>query len=519
MSSPLRNLASSGPVLPTERRSLPQPPRRVEFAVTPFVQGEIYASRKAEILARLKCVRFKGLGLDTALHESVSTLVSRDVGERGSRPRWLVNAVRNALGFIAHDVMLRDLVRRPTLTIALHGCDSSDGQVWVLTDKSRKTVEDQLANVIGASPYAALELDMGARVSLSSLPRRILTYLRLYRKTFQRFVTHPFTKNHVLARNAIWAGDVADQARELFARHRPLALFFYRDLATVPNALMQTARACGIPTYSTQHAVHPRFAGRDTRVGNIVFENSGSDTYICWGEFSRTQMRRYFRQSGTERRLLIDGRPTSPGEQQLRIDKASRQKVRSDRLIVSLMGLRHEEENLAVVQAAMEVARRRGYRITVRPHPALDRGKYQTLVDSLAAVDAVEAELTDSRTSVQSEYSTHSLGVTGLTSTYYENLFFGIPVVFYDCGIELEEELPRVLPGVYGADALDEQITSIQSMTWAEWYAAADPVCERVYNRKCMEFGPRESMIELVRRDAGQLVSQMSAASWRTARP
>ena len=222
-------------------------------------------------------------------------------------------------------------------------------------------------------------------------------------------------------------------------------------------------------------------------------------------------MSAHFRKNGVDRRLLVHSRPTSTGEQQLWIDKASRQKVRPVRLIVSLMGLRHEEENLAVVRAALDVAGRRGYGVTVRPHPALDRGKYQGFLGRLSAVDGVPVELTDSRTSVQSQYSEHSLGVTGLTSTYYENLFFGVPVVFYDCGIELEEQLPRVLPGVDGADTLDQQVASIESMTWAEWYTAADPVCQSVYNRKCMEFGTGDSMIEFLLRDADRLAATITA--------
>ncbi len=369
-----------------------------------------------------------------------------------------------------------------------------------------------MTNIIGGSPYVALEYDLRGRPAGWGFLRRLLRYAGLFPRCFVPFASNPFGSVHKLAVQVLAAGEIAAEARRLMAEGRPGALFLFRDFQGTANTLVQVARVAGVPTYTTQHSIHPQFSGRFDRVGNVLLENSLSDTYVAWGPFSERQMLDFHERCGRKLRVLLDTRPTAPEERQLDMDKASNQRIEVHEVVVSLMGLRYEAENAALLHLVAQLAGDRGHPIKARPHPSLDFSKYEAFLSDLEREHGVDAELTDSRASAQSRYTPHSLGVTGITSTYFENLFFGIPVLVLDHGHTVVEPLPRVLPGFKTAEELASQVEAVEAMTWAEWYAKADPVCVEVYNRPCLEFGPRRSMIDLVRQDAGLASDEPSPA-------
>ena len=343
---------------------------------------------------------------------------------------------------------------------------------------------------------------------LVSVPKPLSQIQRSTRWLLQGLSPRPsfggfgFSLNHNLVVEAIRAADVSDQVRGVISQHRPKAILIYRDFPSTSNAIVQVAQANYIPVYTTQHSVTPEFTGKNYRAGNLEIENSFSETLVCWGEFTRSQRARYLEKEGRSTRLLVYCRPTSPEERQLSIDKSSLEKIKIDELIVSLMGLRHEEDNAALLRLVFEFASDKPCQVKIRPHPALSNEKYLAYIDHLKETCRVDAVLTDSRATVQSSYTERSLGITGLTSTYYDNLLFGIPVVFFDYNIQLVEALPRVLPGVTSSEELLQQVNLIESLTWSDWYQRADAVCKSVYGRKCMDFESPQSMLDFVRADA-----------------
>lgn len=469
-----------------------------------FIQGETYRTRKREGLGKLKGAQFNGLRLEPVLANDICSYITADVGGNVSRTRLAFRFAKGFLGHVRRNWLLRDLAKQATLEIDIHSCPGLDRQVWVLNEPGQRlTVESQFLNILGDSRYVSLEVALDQPVKASQLFGRISQYLKLFFKCYQRFQGAPFGWNHNLVMQAIWASDIANRARELFPKQKPQALFAHRDfIGRTTSALIQVAQAHDIPTYSTQHSIQPEFTGKNERLGNAVFENTCSDVYVCWGEFSRAQMLKSVVKQSRRQRMLVYGRPTSSDEQQFDIDKTSREKIQIEELIISLMGRRHEEDNAGLLHLVSKLTKHKKWRVTVRAHPALQTDKYKAYVEYIKEQNGVDIELTTARTSVQSEYTEHCLGITGLTSTYYENLFFGIPVVFYDHNIEMVDQLPRVLPGVTSPEELAEQVNLIESTSWLEWYKKADRVCESVYNRKCLDFQPRESMIEFIRADA-----------------
>ena len=477
----------------------------MDLPLTRFNQGDRYRARQAEALRRFEGRRFQGLELAPVLYDDVSSRVGEDVAGPGRGLGFALRFLRGMATYVFRGILVADLTRMPALTLSQHGCDSPRGQVWVLMDHSRKSVETQLTNIIGGSPYVALEYDLRGKPTGVGFFRRLLRYGGLFPRCFVPFASDPFGSVHKLAVQALAAGEIAAEARMLMAEGRPGALFLYRDFPAISNTLTQVAREAGVPAYSTQHAVNAQLSGDYRRAGNVVFENSHADVHIAWGEFTKRQMADCDERHHRDRRLLLDARPTAPEERQLDMNKASTERIEVTEIVVSLMGLRHEAENAALLKHVAQFAGDRGHLIKVRPHPSLDFRKYEAFLNDLGRDHGVVAELTDSRASAQSRYTPHSLGVTGLTSTYYENLLFGIPVLMFDYGYTLVEPLPRVLPGFSTAEDLASQVETVEAMTWAEWYAKADPVCVEVYNRPCLDFEPRGSTIDLVRRDAGLL--------------
>lgn len=478
----------------------------MDLPLTLFNQGDRYKTRQAKVLGRFDGKRYQGLDLGPVLYDYVSSRVTEDVAGPGRGLGFVLRFLRGMATYVLTGRLVADLARRPTLTLLNSRCDSPKGQVWVRMDHSRKTVETQLTNIIGGSPYVALEYDLHGRAAGVGFLRRLLRYASLFPRCFVPFASDPFGSIHKLAVQALAAGEIAAEARRLMAEGRPSAVFVYRDFPSISNTLVQVAHAAGIPAYSTQHAIHPQFSGDYRRAGNGVFENSHASVYIAWGEFSKRQMADYDQRHHRDRRLLLDARPTAPEERQIDMDKDSTERIEVGEIVVSLMGLRHEAENVALLKIVAQFAEGRGHSIRVRPHPSLDFRKYEAFLSDLG----VAAELTDSRATAQWRYTPHALGVTGLTSTYYENLFFGIPVLMFDYGYTVVEPLPRVFPGFKTVEELAAQVETVEAMTRAEWYAKADPICVEVYSRPCLDFEPRESMIDLVRRDAGLLSEEPS---------
>ena len=485
-----------------------------DFTITRFNQGETYRSRTVEALRKLKGVRRRGLELDTVLREAVCGRISEDAGPTGFRLRYYLRLMSGLLHLVSRNRILSDLASRPTLTVDSDRQIIDGSHVWVLVTSSRKAVDAQLSNAVGGSDYAALRVDPPRRARRIPSGPRVLQYAGILRRCFVPFRSiNPLLPNHDLAMEAMWSGDMAEQARELFDRHRPKALFIHRDFRSICSVLIQVGRERGIPTYTTQHSVTPQFAGSNYRVGNVDFENSHSDTFVCWGEFNRCQRERFLERTGQRMRLLVHCRPTSPEDRQLSVDKSSGERIAIRELIVSLMGLRHEEDNRALLDMVFGFVESRPYTVTIRLHPSLSREKYSAYIEDLSDRHGVRMEITDGKSTPRSTYTEHSLGITGLTSTYYEDMFFGVPVVFYDHGIQLEEELPRVLSGVTSSEELGKQVGMIEAMTRREWYQRADPVSHHVYSRACMDFEPRESMVDFISADVDSISKTPATAS------
>ena len=467
-----------------------------------FNEGPAYVSRMADATARLAGARYKGLALDSVLFYAVSHAITDDVSEKRKWPAHLALAVKGFLGEMRRNRILRDVASGPTLRLLEAFGGGTDQQLWVFTDRSRATVDAQLRRVIGDAPHAELETGEPRSVPARRLGGRILTYMRLFIRCAQPFRSDTFSRNHALAMTALWAGDLAEQTRALIRQSRPSALFIYRDTTTEGSVLVQVAKEQGIPTYSTQHAIFPEMQANHDRVGpDLVFNNTSAAAYVCWGEFARRQMASLPGSRAGSRRLLVHSRPTSPAEQQLVVDKDSTATIRVGEILVSLAGLRQEEENAAILRLAIQLAHRRSLSVSVRPHPSLNRAKYARFVEQLGVQYPATVEVTDSRVDIHPTYTPSVLGLTGMTSMYYENLFFGIPVVFYDHEPDVWKPLPRVIPGVRTLEALNEQVDRVEAMTWQQWYELADPLCELMYNRRCGDFTARESMIDLVRAD------------------
>ena len=180
----------------TETASESQPTDdAADIQTTPFNQGDTYRARKAQGLGKLKHIRFKGLELEPILHSSICNYISEDVGADTSWPRLQLRFAKGVLAYIRHNKFLGDLIKRPTVKVNLHSCSTPDDQVWVLMDRSRRTVESQLMRVIGDSPYVSLDVEPARRYTAFPSPSRVIQYINLYWTCYQHFNLNPFSPN------------------------------------------------------------------------------------------------------------------------------------------------------------------------------------------------------------------------------------------------------------------------------------------------------------------------------------
>ena len=121
----------------------------------------------------------------------------------------------------------------------------------------------------------------------------------------------------------------------------PNGIFAIKDFQRFENALMQIANLKGIPTFTTQHSVHHCFAGKNSRIGNLIFMNGAAKNVLCWG----TAVQKSYKKYCPERNYITSTANLRPNVKEPKDENKDNVSNKENIFLLALGGRRHECEN------------------------------------------------------------------------------------------------------------------------------------------------------------------------------
>jgi len=319
--------------------------------------------------------------------------------------------------------------------------------------------------------------------------KRLLEFLYLLKLC--RSSAYTWSKTVANARLAMNAVDLKND----FLRYTlPKAVFAMKDFQRFENALIQIANLNRIPTFTTQHSVHHCFTGKNTRIGNIIFMNGVAKNVLCWGTAVQKSYKKYF----PGRNYITSTANLRPNmnEQKDEYKKTESEKVNV--FLLALGGLRHECENFKLLVLGKQLDEElKDALFIIRLHPTIDKNKYQNVLNNLKFNNKLR--LQHRHKDYSWNYPKKTIGITGLTGAYYELLYLGYKVIYYDHGYELYNPLPRVLKPVVDYYDLKQQVLKCKNLSSFTWNKYAEPILKQTLNLSVRE-APSRGVIDEIQK-------------------
>lgn len=315
--------------------------------------------------------------------------------------------------------------------------------------------------------------------------RRVKTFLNLV--GCLRSSVYPFSVAVHFARIAVDAMDLKEAFKRIYPQYRPTALLSMKDFNGLENAIVQIARQLGVPTFTTQHAVHHFFSGKNSRAGNLVFTNVAAANILCWG----TVTQRIYESHNPDKRCILSCATLRPPVTGARVNSGG---ATGQVFVFALGGRRHLPENDQLLDLMRSLDENISPAVFyLRPHPTLDVTRYDNAIKAWRFRNPVHIQ--DTRTTFLYDYPADAICVTGLSGTYYDLLYLGYRTLFYDFGYELLVPLPRVFPPVRTRSDLIAQVQECARLDATEWADKATPVLRETLNLGILE-PRRQGLVE-----------------------
>ena len=84
-------------------------------------------------------------------------------------------------------------------------------------------------------------------------------------------------------------------------------------------------------------------------------------------------------------------------------------------------------------------------------------------------------------------YSKGTIFITGLSGTYYDALYLGYKVIFFDFNYSIKKKLPRVMPGFKNSMELINQIEKCEKINQSKWKKKANVILLNTLGLKMQE--------------------------------
>jgi hypothetical protein len=268
---------------------------------------------------------------------------------------------------------------------------------------------------------------------------------------------------------------------QLWVTQKPLAILSLKDFSGVENAIIQIANTRKIPTFTTQHAVHHIFKGKNYRGSDIVLKNIVSTNIFCWGEYICDIIKTYYPNKAN---IILSSANFIPKLS----DKLDDVNAYNSSYVFALGGRNHFDENIKLINFAKIIdSYYSNIILYFKFHPTdtyeiYNETLYQDAFNNYVVIYDINSK------SREYSYPLNSIIITGMTGVYYEFLYLGYKVLTYDYRYEMLVDMPRALPPFTNLNELLSQLRLIKNIPKNDWIIRANLVL-----RKCMNISINET--------------------------
>jgi hypothetical protein len=177
----------------------------------------------------------------------------------------------------------------------------------------------------------------------------------------------------VMANLLTWAGEIEKHSGALLDHKAMVTLF---DADVYESILVQFFRLHGIPTATFQHGHFNASSKRENGFEEIgaAFEGFVSDRFLAWGEYTKNEA---IRNGVDPAKILCTGSAKFIGYEGT---GPSTHAGKVFGIVMNGIGVLNETMNIDMIRTANEVAEKRNMKYLLKPHPASDMSKFESII-------------------------------------------------------------------------------------------------------------------------------------------
>ena len=189
-------------------------------------------------------------------------------------------------------------------------------------------------------------------------------------------------------------------------RHRFRKLVVFADMQPIDFLLCCICRRLGRPSATMQHGLYVDYQSLDN-VNRVNYLNHSADVFMAWGRVTEQLILKYHPQA----KVAVTGHPLA--EKGAHTDRLH---SRISTLLVILDQPIFDEQNQQLIRYASAVAKNKGLRLFVRPHPNTDITKFKQVSEAMLTFGGIAPD---------------TLYIGHTSTLLYEMLFAGAPIARY----------------------------------------------------------------------------------------
>jgi len=253
--------------------------------------------------------------------------------------------------------------------------------------------------------------------------------------------------------------------------NKPSAILSLKDFQRYENAIIQKSNLLKIPTFVTQHTVHPNYIGKNERGGNLVFFNSEAKNILLWGNFLKQSYKQYH----NDKKFYFSKNFILPYGKKIILRKKKG-------ILFFFGSKRHIYENLSMIKLLFKNKTyfKENFEIFIKLHPAISSTLFNKYFKKYLAEYDYKI-LLSKNVSNKILVNSNLFAVTGLSGSYYDCIYLGLKTLFFDYGIELSNKLPRVTNNLKLNSNLKTKLFELEKIPNKQWKKKSDNILKKVW--------------------------------------
>lgn len=342
----------------------------------------------------------------------------------------------------------------------------SESKILILTSPSIRLEHKRLLDNEFRSNKKPSIISWEKKLKLKSL-KKICAQIEIYFKIIKKLNTITKNKNQII--NIAYNSLISIDLYENFNFNKIEAILSFKDFQRHENAIIQKANLLKIKTFTTQHAVHPDFIGKNERGGNIVFSNCESKNILLWGKFCKKSYKKY-----KKNKKYIHFK-------NIFIPQYKYKNFKKNVLLICFGSNRHISENIEIVRLIKKNKEfiNNNFNLLIKIHPAINLKKFNNFFKEELA--GIKYKILNTKLNSYYILGNDNYAITGLSGSYYDCLYLGFRTIFFDYNYLVSQKLPRIYNNLNKHSNLRKIIGDYKKISNFEWDKRANIVLKNVW--------------------------------------